>query len=352
MDELIKKLIENECILIDKYKHKNKEYIKYKCKCGNIYNVRKDSFMKDKKIVCKYCNDKKIKEEMLNNIKQYAEDNVYVLISKEYINAKEKLHFICNNGHDCYINWNNFKSGRRCNECNKNNISNRLTKYVEDDIKKNIEKEGYLIIGEYKNTNLPFLTICPHGKEYMLRYSHFLEGVRCGCETVKKYEFEEVKEYFQNEGYTLLEEEYLNVFTKMKVECPKGHIYYVNFHNFKSGYRCPNCNSSKGEDVIDKILNNYNIQHIRQYKFDDCKCKQCLPFDFYLPDYNMLIEYDGRQHYEIVEYFGGFDSFVDTKIRDTIKNEYCKKNNIKLIRIPYWEFDNIKNILVDKLNLK
>ena len=75
-------------------------------------------------------------------------------------------------------------------------------------------------------------------------------------------------------------------------------------------------------------------------------------FWFYLPDYNLLIEYDGRQHFEISEYFGGYEGFINTKIRDTIKNIYCRNNNIDLLRIPYWEFDNIENILIDKLNLK
>ena len=99
-------------------------------------------------------------------------------------------------------------------------------------------------------------------------------------------------------------------------------------------------------------MNKFNISYIPQYKFDDCRFYRTLPFDFYLPKYNICIEYDGQQHYEIVEHFGGFDKFVDTKIRDTIKSEYCKKNNIKLIRIPYWELDNIEKIIVNKLELE
>ena len=77
-----------------------------------------------------------------------------------------------------------------------------------------------------------------------------------------------------------------------------------------------------------------------------------LPFDFYIPDLNITIEYDGRQHYEIIDYFGGLDGFIDTKIRDTIKTIYCKENNIKLIRIPYWDFDKIEKILEKELKVK
>ena len=89
----------------------------------------------------------------------------------------------------------------------------------------------------------------------------------------------------------------------------------------------------------------------RQYKFKDCKVYKELPFDCYLSRYNCCIEFDGRQHYEIVSAFGGVNAFIDTKIRDIIKTEYCKKNNIKLIRIPYWEIDNIDRILKNELKI-
>jgi very-short-patch-repair endonuclease len=93
------------------------------------------------------------------------------------------------------------------------------------------------------------------------------------------------------------------------------------------------------------VLEKLNIQFIQQYKFDDCKINYRLLFDFYLPQYNCCIEYDGRQHYEIVERFGGLEGFISTKIRDTYKNWYCEKNNIKIIRISYKDFENIEKIL-------
>ena len=76
-----------------------------------------------------------------------------------------------------------------------------------------------------------------------------------------------------------------------------------------------------------------------------------MPFDFYLPKYNILIEYDGKQHF----LYGGFGidllEFMNLKYRDNIKTKYCEDNNIKLIRIPYWEFDNVEKILELELNL-
>lgn len=172
----------------------------------------------------------------------------------------------------------------------------------------------------------------------------------------KRYSDEDRKRMVEERGYKLLEisrEKQKNrMFVFITIKCPKGHKFKMSFEKFyNAGHRCMKCSESKGEREITRILSQYNIKSISQYKFDDCKFKQCLPFDFYLPDYNILIEYDGEQHYKIFDYFGGLDKFVDTKIRDTIKNEYCNKNNIKLIRIPYWDYNKIEDILKCELNL-
>ena len=84
---------------------------------------------------------------------------------------------------------------------------------------------------------------------------------------------------------------------------------------------------------------------MKEYRINECRNILPLPFDFYLPDYNICIEVDGMQHYEPAT-FGGIskekaiDNFRESKIRDNIKTQYCKDNNIKLIRIPYWEFND------------
>jgi hypothetical protein len=100
-------------------------------------------------------------------------------------------------------------------------------------------------------------------------------------------------------------------------------------------------NLSTGETLISRILTHFNINFMKQYKFEDCTNlrtgRYCykLPFDFFLPNNNTCIEYDGIQHFQAVAHFGGEEGFVKRKILDKIKTEYCKKNNIKLIRIPY-----------------
>ena len=78
-------------------------------------------------------------------------------------------------------------------------------------------------------------------------------------------------------------------------------------------------------------------------KFYDCRDTRQLPFDFYLPDFNAVIEYNGKQHYEPIEYFGGENSFKIQQLHDEIKKDYCENNNIRFLSIPY--YSNIKEEL-------
>ena len=117
------------------------------------------------------------------------------------------------------------------------------------------------------------------------------------------------------------------------------------------GANCPKCNSSRGETKIDKYLKDNNIKYESQKKFDECKYKNKIPFDFYLPDYNLCIEFDGVQHFEPVNKFGGEEALKINKEKDSIKNKFCKDNNIDLLRIHYTEINNITNIIKEKLKI-
>lgn len=118
---------------------------------------------------------------------------------------------------------------------------------------------------------------------------------------------------------------------------------------------CPLCNVSNGENKIQDFLIENNVLYIQQYKFDDCRNILPLPFDFAIfNDKNELYcvcEFNGKQHYEPIEYFGGIKTFKTQQKRDNIKRKYCKNNNIKLVEIPYWDYDNIESILTKELNL-
>lgn len=288
-------------------------------------------------------------------VKDYIESFDYKLLSKEYIDNKTKLQLQCPKGHIIEIRYNDFKKGVRCKMCS----SNYHPKFTYEYVKEYIENENYeLLSKEYINANSNITVVCPHGHRFETRFGRFKNGARCqkchlmnnNLNTVHSYEY--VKEQLSSEGYNLLSTEYTNAHDKILIECPKGHRFETKYNAFQQGNRCPHCNESKGEREISQILCELNIEYIKQYRFEDCKFKYTLPFDFCLPKYNILIEYDGELHYKVSKHHGGLDRFIDTKIRDTVKNEYCKKNNIKLIRIPYWEFNNIKEIIINELKLK
>lgn len=113
-----------------------------------------------------------------------------------------------------------------------------------------------------------------------------------------------------------------------------------------------NVRNSNAEKILRNFFDYYNLNYIFQKKFDDCKNIRSLSFDFFTEDYNILWETQGKQHYEPVEWFGGMKQFKEQQKKDQIKKNYCKNNNIKLIEIPYWDFNNIEEILTKELNLQ
>ena len=288
------------------------------------------------------------------DVKKYIESFGYKLISKEYINNKTKILIQCDKGHIYETTFNNFKNKKsRCPICNGG------IKYTYEYIKEYIEGFGYKLLSkEYMNARTKLKVECPKGHIYEVTFDNFKQGYRCPyCAGNIKYTYEYVKEYIESFGYKLLSKEYVDVFDKLKVECPKGHIYEVAFNNFKYGYRCPICNQSSGEQEVSRILDMYKVDFKYDYKFMDCVDKGVLRFDFYLPKYNYCIEFDGKQHFKVSnfnndEYSVALDNFESIKRRDNIKDIYCRDNSIKLIRIPYWDFKNIEEILVKELNLK
>jgi hypothetical protein len=119
-----------------------------------------------------------------------------------------------------------------------------------------------------------------------------------------------------------------------------------NIHIWESG-GCPKCRLSKGELLIDSILSKEKFRFSRQHTFPDCKYKRLLKFDFYLKDYNACIEFDGQQHFKPWYKFGiaaGNVLFKRIKRYDLIKTNYCKKNNINLLRIKF--NDNVEEKLM------
>ena len=125
--------------------------------------------------------------------------------------------------------------------------------------------------------------------------------------------------------------------TEVIIICKKHGDFFQTPNNHQSGNGCPNCNSSKGELFISQYLKKNNIEFIQQQTFEGLEMKRKLKCDFYLPSYNLIIEYNGIQHYEPREQFGGEKGFKRVQKSDKLKREFCLKNNIRLLEIRYDE---------------
>lgn len=197
---------------------------------------------------------------------------------------------------------------------------------------------------------------CDCGNEIETASGYLLRGnvQSCGC-LLKEKNLEKIKN-LSNQKFGKLTALYpttkrsgTSVIWHCKCECGNECDVASN-HLIKNNVQSCGCLTSfNGEEKISKILQENKIRFERQKIFQNCRFEDTQAFarfDFYLPEYNCLIEYDGIQHYEPRQ-FGGCSqeqaeiNFEKTQIHDEYKNNWCKKNNIKLIRIPYTQLDSL-----------
>lgn len=167
--------------------------------------------------------------------------------------------------------------------------------------------------------------------------------------------FLEKTKIIHSDCFDLSKVNYINDYTLIKIWCKNCKKYFKQKPGqIISGVGCPFCVESKNERKIRIWFEQNNIKYEYQKRFKNCKNKRPLPFDFYLPIQNMCIEYDGEQHYDfrIHRSKNQKKSFEKLQFHDNIKNHFCINNNIKLLRIPFWEKDNIENILEKNILLK
>jgi hypothetical protein len=179
---------------------------------------------------------------------------------------------------------------------------------------------------------------CPkHGNFEQTNLNH-LSGKGCPkCATNYKKDTNEIIKklnLLHNNKYDYSLSKFKRTKDIISIICPKHKKFEQTLNNHLSGHGCPLCDESKGEKIIEKYLIENNIIYERQKTFEHCKDKNKLPFDFYLINYNMCIEYDGEQHFYKVSNWSSLDY---TKKHDSIKNEFCISNKIKLCRISYLE---------------
>jgi hypothetical protein len=130
--------------------------------------------------------------------------------------------------------------------------------------------------------------------------------------------------------------------TNVAIKCPKHGYFSQKPNDHISGCGCPSCNESKGERLIRNTLTQLAVAFETQKAFSDLMSPKgrAMYYDFFIPTMNILIEYDGRQHFEPVDMFGGDDYLTVVQLHDRLKDVYAKQNNIPLYRYPYTMSDD------------
>lgn len=227
----------------------------------------------------------------------------------------------------------------------------------------NIVDDTYQIISEYKTGNDDILLFHQKCGNYIkIKPRYFISGTRCQyckekrnilAKDIVNYS-DEVRKMFNN-GYQVISSEYINNTTNIEyLHLSCKNTFVMTPTNFKKAVSpCPYCRKlSYGETQIAEYCKAHNMLTIPQKHFKEI---QELSFDFYLPEKNVLIEYDGIQHFEKTS-FGCKSNekieqnFQHQQMNDKRKNEFCKEKNIPLLRINYKQKNEIYNILDKFLN--
>ena len=286
---------------------------------------------------------KKTHEEYVDELKQ---KNPTVEVIGKYIDADTSIMHHCLQ-HNVF--WSTAPSrvlrGAGCEKCRIEKFRRVRCKTHEQYITEvsHINKD-IVVIGEYVDARTPIDHYCKkHNIVWKSYPDNILRGIgckECGNEKIRDKNIKTHNEYVEelsmiNPNIDVIEEyrgANISILHHCKID---GHIWAARPGNILFGKGCPKCNDSHGEKQICRWLYDNNINYISQKTFNDCRNKRLLSFDFYLPDYNICIEYDGEQHFRPVDIFGGEEGFQQRQINDDIKTKYCISNNISLLRIPY-----------------
>ena len=289
-------------------------------------------------------------------------ENIEIL--EQYKGNAIKIKCRCKkDGYTWEIKPNDLISGHGCPKCSGN-----IRKTTEEFINELKEVNGDIeVLGEYVNNKTKIKVKCRvDGYIWEMTPKHLLHKHGCPkCYNDKRGDdLRKTHEQFVNELKAVNNNveilgEYIDNKTKIKVKCKKcNHTWNATPNNLLTKCSgCPKCNISKGEKRIAKYLDNRNIKYIHDKGyFKDLKNSKnnILRPDFIIKDRKIWIEFDGKQHFEVVDFSSknqelAKEQFEQIKENDKIKNEYAKKHNWKLIRIPYTEYDNIEKILEKEL---
>lgn len=298
---------------------------------------------------------KKTHEEFIEEMKNI---NSNIEVVGVYVNNKTKILCRCKiDGHEWMPLPTSLLRGDGCPRCGLLSRT-KIRKKTNDMFLKEMKllHPNIKVLGEYVNARTKILCHCMiDGYEWYSTPYNLTVGkgcAKCG-NSIKKTHEEFVSEMSIINSDIEIVGTYKTARTKILVRCKIcNREWYITPSDLLRGVGCcSKHNKSKGEIRIEKYLIENNINFNLYYKFDGLigTNNRQLSYDFYLPNYNLLIEYQGRQHYESVDIFGGDEQLHIQQEHDKRKREYAKIHNINLLEIPYWDFDNIETILQSRL---
>lgn len=240
--------------------------------------------------------------------------------------------------------------------------------YEYNEVKEVFKQKGYTLIDQtYVNYTTKMKYICNEHSEHGVQEINLCDLLRdrgcyyCGREhtiNTKRFDKQHWVTECNNHNFTYVSHYYKDGYTYVRYICNKHKDKGVQE---KEGYTlskcpgCPYCKKTYYEGMIGDILSGWNIDYTPQKRFSGCKYKNTLPFDYFIDDYNIAIEYDGEFHYYPIKLGNkmsdkeAYDKLLEIQERDAIKTQYCKDNDIHLIRIPFWDQLYIEDLLFDGL---
>ncbi len=279
-----------------------------------------------------------------------------------YINKRTKITLICKEHGAWTTSVEQIYRGQGCTKCGKlkAGLGKRLSfEDFESKAEQIFESKYKYFKDKYIKSSLPTDILCPkHGFFKMIASVH-IGNQKQGCpdcgfisqKSKRKMSLEEfikkANEIHSNKySYRLVR--FNNQKDFIKIECTKHGVFEQNVSNHLTGSGCPDCNNSKGENKVKALLIKNKIAFIQQKTFENLKDITLLKCDFYLPKYHCVIEFNGKQHYEIVNKFGGESGFKEIIKRDKIKKRFFNENRINYLEIHYKE-KKIEDIILNKL---
>jgi len=300
------------------------------------------------------------KEEFIERARAVHGDK-YDYSKVNYVNNKTKIIILCSiHGEFSQYPSNHLNKKVGCCKCGHIETSNKkrinAKEFIERSIKIHNNKYDYSKI-KYINTQTKVTIICPAHGNFQQTPGQHLSGKGCftcavNNRKLSKTEFVTRSSIIHNGKYNYDKVKYINSRTKVIITCPihGDFLQRPKCHISSSG--CGKCKSSKGELAILTILNKYNIKLETEYKIPQIGNK--LYYDFYLPEYNLLIEFHGKQHYEYIPFFhnNNEDDFLAQKNRDDIKRFNAKLFKYRYLEFNYKQLNNLSDEQFKELVIK